>query len=412
MSENLKMPTCYIGDSHILWLKHAVRTGQLPSMPGTEFIGSNGLPLWSPQIIKLPTAQAQDGRFIVGNLRNGNGISPKAAASGQDAVLDKYRGVSALGIDDAADKLVYQMTLDAADRIAEKLGDRGQILFWDLLVREARDRSAGLHCEDGRYRHPVRNMDEVSERYRAVSPNFSVLPSDRTILSLAFDEDCHPSIKGWVFLLHMLDKADLAKTLALIRQLSADIREKLFPSLPDTILMGSSSIIKRLAELRESGALEFPPQWELCIGGDPLEALAGNKIVIDVPRAADGLGSLDRCRTHGNYRLLLWESWAKELIALRKGRYRSQPMSDPGKSYQGMEPHATSAAVSLSSVPHQIAETMLELGDGMEPTQFGVMALALIILNGRVTSHDIARYRSVVWPYLDLSEQLAAQAAK
>lgn len=413
-------PLLYLGPSHVQRLDHAFRTSQLPPRPSAAFAHAGGLPIWAPEISHaLKNHPGYSPRFVVGDFRFGNKIIDKIGEVSAYPKQGRRVGVRRDLINDDNDQKMYRFSIAAIDRIQANFPE-ARLLFWDLLVREFRNRRAGHYGIGADYRHPVWNMSDVLARYRDMAIDVTPLLDDPIVDKIAIDNSGHPSLKGWSFILNVLDGLTVAQAKDVIADMDRAIVATMFCAMPDTIILGDGELLDNIRHLLSIEALTLPGRVRIAHNADIDEALETGALVLDVVslRAVGGSGNVEeayrrrvrkararvgRYSRFSNYKALLWTPWAQELIAKRIRSYGQGLPTADDLQYPYVEKTFGSAVVPLTSIPPRIADGMVQLHNGLDITQFGIMALMTLVGYGRVGVADVERYLRSITPFFDVA---------
>lgn len=405
----------YLGPSHVQRLEHAMRSRQLPVRQAAKFVHAGGLPIWAPEIDRAVDGVGCVPRFIVGDFRFGNKIVDVLHDASAYPRLGRRVGIDGSLINHHNDKKMYDFSISALDDYVSRRGD-SVLLFWDLLIREYRNRKSARYGRGQDYRHPIWNLSDVIKRYSHFSIDTMDLVENDILDALALDNSGHPSLKGWIFILNALDRVSIADTLSKVEAFDDHVRQNMFCSTPDMVFVGDGALLKLIHQLVERGALILPERVRLCPDMGVAEALGTGALTVEVPHLPSASGPSEgqyarqvrRLRErikayHGfsNYRVLLWAPWAKNLIAGRVKSYSKYLPSSERLNYQNIESGFGRSIVRLSEVDGDIADGMVQLHTGLDITQFGVMALMSHIVHGRVGAADVSRYHEAISPFFE-----------
>lgn len=81
--------------------------------------------------------------------------------------------------------------------IRARLEGKVKFVFWDLILRENRNRLNGVYYECGFYKHPIWNYEEIQNKFADCSIDFTDVISLPSLLSFYVDSSNHPSILGY-----------------------------------------------------------------------------------------------------------------------------------------------------------------------------------------------------------------------
>lgn len=182
-----------IGPSHVVILEYFIKNKVLPDIRNEiDFVGISGCPIWHDKIISNLDLYVNYKKviFIVGDFRFGNGVledSPKGRTVGIEKKL----------INNDNDLKLYQRSMGALSLIRERLEGKVKFVFWDLILRENRNRLNGFYYESGCYKHPIWNYEEIQYKFADCSIDFTDVISLPSLLSFYVDSSNHPSILGY-----------------------------------------------------------------------------------------------------------------------------------------------------------------------------------------------------------------------
>lgn len=203
MNYNIDDKVLIVGPSHVVRWEYFNANGLLPDVRDkVDFFGVAGCPIWHEKIVSNVDLFKTYRKvlFIVGDFRFGNSVVLG------DHVEDAY-GVAKELINIENDKKLFLKSMDALHYLQNSLGDKVQFVFWDLVLRENRNRLSNKYLETGRYLHPVWNYEAVHEAFKGCSADFRPVISSRDLSCLYVDNSNHPSVIGFSFLLDCALKA-------------------------------------------------------------------------------------------------------------------------------------------------------------------------------------------------------------
>lgn len=198
---------CIIGPSHtVRWSWH-IRDGVVKSDVAHDYvIGRGGAPIWSKQLFDTAKgALARGGKVgvMVGDFRFGNCVTLEPDHESLPLFVDNRFGIDAKAMTPELDREMLERGLNALKTWSEAFGDRVRFLFWDLFGRQIFDRLDGRYIDEGRYRHPVFNYEDITARVPRAN-TVDLAPILRMpmheVRRLFIDSSCHPSQIGYSFL--------------------------------------------------------------------------------------------------------------------------------------------------------------------------------------------------------------------
>lgn len=395
-----------VGPSHCVRFEHAIATGQLPAMQRTlKFIGVGGMPIWSPRIMRELSANSACAApfFIVGDFRFGNAILKHISGEIAFPVGREHLAVQKELINEANDKILYDLSMTAACAIAKEI-PAARLLFWDLTIREFENRSSGKYQDNGVYRHPVWNLDTVLSTFSDIAvDSHDMLPFAERLF---IDSSGHPSLLGWIYIFqHVQGRQDVdlarlvkAYELALDRtmgnlfggQVCVITGDSKFTRLLEKFVkLGIFSLpagcvitsVRNAVNFRDSGTcLYFPPMVTY--------AMDENEITAQVTAVARNRALLQERFTEVS--VLFYDNWEFECVSKRKdyaGMYVSQ--HEIGRTA------ALEAQTCLAGQCYRITESldyegMVELNNTVVPTVLGMIEILGRAMSG-CSNEDIRR---------------------
>lgn len=268
-----------LGPSHVVRWEHAVKCGAIPApFPNTVFVGGGGLPVWSAQLFakaKTLSASADKLLLIVADFRFGNsvfGVSPLP----DSLFIDGHRNVSRDYLNGSADEFLLAKCIAALDMWRKTFGEKLIVIHWTGLTRRNEDILRGKHLENGVYRHPTWNFDELGSEDIS---SLAKAPLD-VIRALYVDDNLHPSALGFRYLQQRINlKRPVDALRDSIHWIKDEVASSLAVEIPEPILFtGDSTWVKSTVRL---------------LHGKPLESLAQRGVYIK-PMTFDEISAFKR----------------------------------------------------------------------------------------------------------------------
>ncbi|MDP5129523.1 MAG: hypothetical protein NWQ54_01475 [Paraglaciecola sp.] len=189
--------TLIIGPSHVVRWKYFIENNSFPDVrDNVDFIGIAGCPIWHDAILSnLESYSIYKKIFImVGDFRFGNKIF-------ESSTMEDAFGIKKEFINEFNDRALYERSIQALIDIRARLGDKVKFIFWDLILRENRNRLNGRYINAGFYAHPVWNYSEIQANFDSSSIDFREVISSPILTSFFIDNSNHPTMLGYSFLL-------------------------------------------------------------------------------------------------------------------------------------------------------------------------------------------------------------------
>lgn len=380
------------GPSHIYRLELAIRNRLIPEIEGRyQFVRKGGMPIWSPLVREaIRKTDCASMFFIVGDFRFGNMIF-------RDRIYpDLDPGVELNGIDKDMitpdnDLMLYRMCLQHLTDIARTSPVAPDYLFWDLSIRESENRSKVRYQQDGTYRHPVWNYDEVADRFgdRTVDSR-DILPDGRL---LYIDSSAHPSTLGFAYLWHKIHGRTDFDIRDKQRQLQESLSEAFATACGTEPVhgIGTSAFVRYMNQHAANGTIPLPANFTFQATNDPRDIKPVAHLIHFLPLRtfkqtddqirrylalfAQQLRELRR--VHGRVSVIPFDNWASEVTSL-KPQYKDwyTPRSPIGRTAhleRVLCDADQSYRISKTRNPHKL----LEINHVLAPNLFGVMDILM-----------------------------------
>ena len=206
------------GASHVNGLNQLLAVRVLPPISSKDYIlGIPAVPLFSLEIKDYIAKNAEEVDHIflmVSDFRYGNYYLLKhekfenifVSHKDYDA---KYNGVPSDGfapmqknlISSENDRILYENALSVLDYYQDIYKEKISFIFWDLYVRETFNINNHKYTKEGIYQHPLWNYNDLTNKYKSNVLDIGQFGSK--INEYTYDQQGHPSFKGYYFLWHM-----------------------------------------------------------------------------------------------------------------------------------------------------------------------------------------------------------------
>ncbi|MBT9099477.1 hypothetical protein KFZ76_17415 [Methylovulum psychrotolerans] len=393
-----------IGPSHVVRLRHALATRQLPELTRpSRLIGVGGLPIWSPRITKeLATATSESEVFvIVGDFRFGNPVLNDPAFTPDYPQPKEYLAIEKDLINETNDQRLFALSLTALDALKQQLNGRLRLLFWDLSIREYQNRSTGRYYqESGDYRHPVWNLDAVLAQFSDIAIDSRVMLSHGE--QLFIDSSAHPSLIGWLYINRYLRGATTVDLSAVLQAFDQALTQLLAAVLTKeaVLITGDSKFTRLLALFVSNRQFLLPDNWQILPLSKAYEAQGFDRCLyfpglctfeLDEAGIAEGIGKVKRISarltaTHKQVSVLYYDNWAYEAISKRSG-YQNKFVSryDSGLTAQ-LEAVTCPPGQAYKITDSTDFEGMIELNATLLPSVLGIVEI--LARSTRQISHE------------------------
>ncbi|MDO6463644.1 hypothetical protein [Pseudoalteromonas carrageenovora] len=354
-----------LGPSHIMRWVQSIDCHLIPTPKNMDFHGRGGASIWG-DFIKSKTndfSQYDEILFIVGDFRFGN-------KSLVDSTLTRNQhGIAKELINDANDREMYQKVIDELYLLSSSENQsKIKFIFWDLALREFKNKQNRKYFKNGSYAHPIWNLGEVQSLF---AENTILMDSDTNLDSLFIDGSNHPSFQGYVYLYYLIFGKKH-------HHLSLD----LFPEhrLSEQKIIGDSTLIKHVNMFCEKGILNtsyklqnvklFQLEDFLVKNQGAVTYVtnirASNERENDFYRRVKKLSDL-KDKYGSRLQVLFWEAYAQEIISTREKSYSKFVPENP------FYKHNTLASIfgTESIYPKKeslVGQSLVELNVGLQPT--------------------------------------------
>jgi len=208
MNKNQLPPSLIIGPSHLVRWREHVKHGVVSCVLSEDrLIGRGGCPIWSKWLLNQAIALSEPDKVIailVGDFRFGNELFETALPlDDSNLFVDGFFGVSQRNINHTADKVLFQKSMNAIHAWKKITHNNVRFIFWDLFCRQIQDRLLGSHIKNGKYRHPVWNLNDVMEylpENEVIDLSLLLRKPMHELSRLFIDASSHPSQIGYILL--------------------------------------------------------------------------------------------------------------------------------------------------------------------------------------------------------------------
>lgn len=410
------MKTQWLGPSHIVRLEQAVKTEQVFLPHDPIFIAAGGLPSWSNKVQSFKHFSNSDSiNYVIGDFRFGNTIFSAVKTIDMSVGFEfnkNFTGISKEFIDLDRDRQLLNLSLFALDRLIDKFQNSIKLLFWDLFIREYENRKNEKYYINGKYHHPTWNLKEINKMYTKNSPDLSSLLGYNSISSLYVDKNAHPSLKGFLFMSKVFEGISPEKALEISNDLQKELTVEIFAKLDKKIaISGQSSFCKSVQSLQSQGSIILPSGCFFVDRKEIVNTLKSgtpvyyfpplrNDCDLDIDQWFEKIKSnfkeIELYSEFSHFRVVFWDSWARESISFREEAYRWFRPTSYLRSYAFLENSFPEVTIKLSRFTRQQMDSMIELNVGLQPTQKGIFMLFKLIENGRFSLIDEMQYTSIL----------------
>lgn len=387
------------GPSHAVRLRYALSTGQLPELTvPSRVIGVGGMPIWSPRVRKELASSTLDGKafFIVGDFRFGNRVLNDPAFAPEKRQEKEYLAIEKALINEENDRILFDLCRSEIESLNAELKGQLRLLFWDLSIREAKNRAAGRYQGPGGYRHPVWNLDDVLGQFPGIAID------TREMLEygeqLCIDNSAHPSLLGWLYIARLL-RGDAHVDLAgFIRHFDHSLNRLVDCALAKepVLITGNSKFTRLLGLSVQMGHFRLPAGWAIRPLSKTLEAEAFghclyfpslSSFMLDETEIPKEVEKIRRIRTklaskHKKVSIIYYDNWAYESISQRRDYLGKFVSKHPSGLTSNLE-----SATCPEGQAYKISDSfdfdrMLERNATLKPTTIGILEILC-----RSTSH-------------------------
>ncbi|MER5173983.1 hypothetical protein [Thioclava kandeliae] len=392
------------GPSHSVRLRHAVRTEQLPPIFG-DVVGVGGMPVWSPRVVPYVTKYS-GALHIVGDFRFGNRALFKHATAEQILSSgEEHLAIAKENITAEFDKIMYDTVIQTVHKLSKMQNQR--FLFWDLSIREGENKIKNKYTENGRYRHPVWNLEDVLLEF----PNHAINTSDLSAAPSIFymDSSAHPSIAGWLYLAkcyanHDVNVGEIKNSLtASIAKAFSYVQEH--KALNKVVICGNSKFSRLLKKYDEDGVFPLPSNIEIDIH---LNSTSHADLVLYFPPAF-GLEAATEAKKISmepifeklkslkqTFKVIPYDLWASEKILTRMEYLSRLKSKEPQASTYDVEEKIMCGKQDFYISSFQNHGGMIELNDGLQPTALGIVKILACAMTGYSEAYGKLVYDAIL----------------
>jgi len=361
-----------LGPSHIMRWLQSVDCYLIPEPKNVDFHGRGGASIWGDFIKSKSNdfSQYDEVLFIVGDFRFGN----KSLVDG--TLTRNQHGIAKELINDANDREMYKKVIEELYLLSNSENQRKiRFIFWDLALREFKNKQNRKYYKNGSYAHPIWNLSEVQSLF---SENTIAMDSDSNLDSLFIDGSNHPSFVGYAYLYSLIFGGKFSHN-------TMDIFSE--HRLSEQKIVGDSVLIKHVNMFCEKGILD--KSYELQeVKLFQLESYltnyrgfvtyvanirASNEKENDFYRRVKKLSDL-KDKYGSRLQVLFWEAYAQEVISTREKGYKKFLPENP--FYR----HNTLSSIFENEVIYpkkesSVGQSLVELNVGLQPTLKAILWL-------------------------------------
>ncbi|WP_413701745.1 hypothetical protein ACLKMH_09420 [Psychromonas sp. KJ10-10] len=187
-----------LGPSHIMRWIQSINTAIIPSLTNVDFHGRGGAPIWG-DFIKNKFNDFNNYNqiiFIVGDFRFGNKVLIDDSEIRNQHGIEKEL-ISVQNDREMYDKVVNELLYLSHSRYKSKI----KFIFWDLALREHKNRKENKYTTNEEYKHPIWNLHQIQCQFEN---NTIKIDSEMNLDSLYIDGSNHPSFLGYVYLYKLI----------------------------------------------------------------------------------------------------------------------------------------------------------------------------------------------------------------
>lgn len=361
--------------------KHAIDSNILPNLENIELYGKGGNPIWSnySEEAEENFDHFDEVIYIVGDFRFGNKYLSKPSISNQF-------GVSKELITPENDQVLYKKVMEKCEDLVSKFGVKVKFLFWDLALREYKNKKKKRYIKNGNYEHPTWNLNHVENKF---FHNIISL-TDVDVSNFYIDSSNHPSIQGYQFLYKLLTKKE-KKSLPFKININNDV-----------VLCGDSVFVKTYNNYIDLGIIRSKKIEEVFLSQvNSFSKKNKNKKIIFISNIRsindndnlfiNRINTLYKAKNdNNNLDVILWDAFAQEIISGREKAYsKFNPKHVVFKSENLIKLLSKNPDYFLN-ISSTEAQSLVELNVGLQPTFFGVLWTLLYSIG----SIDVYRYES------------------
>ena len=354
-----------LGPSHIMRWVASVDCNIIPKPENTDFHGRGGASIWGDFIKNKGKdfSEYDEIIFIVGDFRFGNKVLT------DNTLTRNQHGIGKELISDANDRIMYQKVIEELSILSNsRFKSKIKFIFWDLALREFKNKQSNRYGTSGTYSHPIWNLNEVQSLFVG---NTIRMDSDINLDALFIDGSNHPSFLGYVYLYSLIFGKNYNHQVL-----------DIYPSyrLSERKIIGDSTLIKHINIFCEKGILDSSYALEE-IKLSQLERYLNNNegditFVSNVRASSDNVNVFPKrfqrlydlkVKYGPRLEILLWESFAQEVIATREKAYAKFVPENP------FYKHDTLASIFDNKNTYPLkksmcAQSLVELNVGLQPT--------------------------------------------
>lgn len=361
-----------LGPSHIMRWMQSVDCNLIPEPENVDFHGRGGASIWGDFIKSKSNnySQYDEVLFIVGDFRFGN----KSLVD--NTVTRNQHGIAKELINDANDREMYQKVIDELYLLSNSENQsKIRFIFWDLALREFKNKQNRKYYKNGSYAHPIWNLSEVQSLF---SENTIAMDSDSNLDSLFIDGSNHPSFLGYAYLYSLIFGNTLSRN-------TIDI----FPEhrLSERKIVGDSTLIKHVNMFCEKGMLDksyklqevklFQLEGYLTNNRGSVTYVANirasNERENDFYRRVKKLSDL-KDKYGPRLQVLFWEAYAQEIISTRENGYKKFLPENPFYKHNTLASIFENEAI-YPKKESSVGQSLVELNVSLQPTMKAVMWL-------------------------------------
>ncbi len=405
-----------VGSSHVSWWEHAIATRQIPEPPHhITFIGRGATPIWG-DFIRTGVAnienQVDQVFLLLGDFRHGNRIlsTDKFLRTGDTS--GNFLNITKELITDENDKILLELIVKYLQELRNRLGSKLRILFWSLTFREFQSLESGRYGGRENYRHPVWNLSDLVAQFRDVAIDTTPLTA-LPIHSFYLDASGHPTVKGHAFLYRVLNGLS---ALDAYQSVCADFKTSspwLFPANADRYrvnITGDSIAFKAVEKAVRTGYFVMPTGWKVndlktskalarrythAVYLSGLHFQDEDRQQIKTKIAAEK-AIIQKLNLGEHLTVIFWDQWAREIVSKRPEYFdRYLPKTAEGYVAHIEQLFAPYQVGSLSQIPFDHANGMVEFGGSFNPTGKGYAALFHAMVTKPLQPSVFTRYKKI-----------------
>lgn len=193
---------CLFGASHVTRWSDDIRRGTHIALPDVYMWGQAGLATFSKALKNNIASHHKSGReiwLLVPDFRFGNNFfKDHENFNKAELFIDGYSHFDRTLLTTQRDKILYEWGLEILDYYTNEYKTKLKLIFYDLFVREYRNRTSNKYIIEGKYQHPIWNYTDLVDRYKKHTIDISI--ASKNFDSYLVDQQGHPSPKCMAFI--------------------------------------------------------------------------------------------------------------------------------------------------------------------------------------------------------------------